>query len=107
MVNNYRDLDPDAQVGKRTLAVCLGRTFSRWEYAVLMLGPFVLLAALAAQTRIGASLLLPLLSLPMAIGLVRRFWREPPGPAFNALLARTARFQVLFAALLCVAILLG
>jgi 1,4-dihydroxy-2-naphthoate octaprenyltransferase len=107
VVNNYRDLVPDAQVGKRTLAVCLGRAFSRWEYAVLMLGPFVLLAALAARTHIHASLLLPLLSLPMAIGLVRRFWREPPGPAFNALLARTARFQVLFAVLLCVAILLG
>jgi len=107
VVNNYRDLVPDAQVGKRTLAVCLGRTFSRWEYAVLMLGPFALLAALAAQTRIHLSLLLPLLSLPMAIRLVRRFWREPPGPAFNALLARTARFQVLFAALLCVAIVLG
>ena len=107
VVNNYRDLVPDAQVGKRTLAVCLGRAFSRWEYAVLMLGPFVLLAVLASQTRIGASLLLPLLSLPMAAGLVRRFWREPPGPAFNALLARTARFQVLFAALLCVAIVLG
>ncbi|HSW22490.1 MAG TPA: 1,4-dihydroxy-2-naphthoate polyprenyltransferase [Burkholderiaceae bacterium] len=107
VVNNYRDLVPDAQVGKRTLAVCLGRAFSRWEYAVLMLGPFVLLAVLASQTRIGASLLLPLLSLPMAVGLVRRFWREPHGPAFNALLARTARFQVLFAALLCVAIVLG
>ena len=107
VVNNYRDLVPDAQVGKRTLAVCLGRTFSRWEYAVLMLGPFALLAALAAQTRIHLSLLLPLLSLPMAIRLVRRFWRETPGPAFKALLARTARFQVLFAALLCVAIVLG
>jgi 1,4-dihydroxy-2-naphthoate polyprenyltransferase len=106
VVNNYRDLVPDAQVGKRTLAVCLGRAFSRWEYAVLMLGPFALLAVLASQTRIGASLLLPLLSLPMAVGLVRRFWRESPGTAFNALLARTARFQVLFAALLCVAIVL-
>ena len=107
VVNNYRDLDPDAQVGKRTLAVCLGRTFSRWEYAVLMLGPFALLAVLASQTRVGMSLLLPCLSLPMAFGLVRRFWREPPGPAFNALLAQTAKFQVMFAALLCVALLLG
>jgi len=49
----------------------------------------------------------PWLSLPMAFGLVRRFWREPPGPAFNALLAQTAKFQVMFAALLCVALLLG
>lgn len=107
VVNNYRDLDPDAQVGKRTLAVCLGRRFSRWEYTGLMLAPFVLLGALSLQTRIGIALVIPLLSLPLAIGLVRRFWRETPGPAFNPLLAQTAKFQVLFSALLCVAILLN
>jgi 1,4-dihydroxy-2-naphthoate octaprenyltransferase len=107
VVNNYRDLEPDRAVGKRTLAVCLGRGFSRWQYAALILLPFVLLAPLAAQTRIGAALLVPLAALPVGLGLVRRFWHEAPGPAFNALLARTARFQVLFAVLLSVAILLG
>ena len=107
VVNNYRDLDPDTQVGKRTLAVCLGRAFTRWEYAVLMLAPFVLLGALARLTPIGATLLIPLLALPLAAVLVRCFWRETPGPAFNALLARTAKFQVLFSVLLCVGILLG
>ncbi len=106
VVNNYRDLDPDRAVGKRTLAVWLGRRFSRWEYAVLVLAPFALLGVLAWQTRIGATLAVPLLALPIAIALVRRFWRETPGPAFNPLLARTARFQVLFSVLLCVAVLL-
>lgn len=106
-VNNYRDLEPDALVGKRTMAVCLGRSFSRWEYAVLMFAPFALLGALALATPFGITLLVPLLCLPMALTLVRKFWRETPGPAFNALLARTARFQVLFSALLCVAILLS
>ncbi|HEY2188954.1 MAG TPA: 1,4-dihydroxy-2-naphthoate octaprenyltransferase, partial [Caldimonas sp.] len=107
VVNNYRDLEPDARVGKRTLAVCLGRAFTRWEYAVLMLAPFALLIPLHASTRLGVALLVPLLALPMAILLVSRFWREPPGPAFNRLLARTARFQVAFALLLCVAVVLG
>ena len=107
VVNNYRDLDPDTQVGKRTLAVCLGRAFTRWEYAVLMLAPFALLGALARLTPLSATLLIPLLALPMAAALVRRFWHETPGPAFNALLARTAKFQVLFSVLLCVGILLG
>jgi 1,4-dihydroxy-2-naphthoate octaprenyltransferase len=106
VVNNYRDLDPDRAVGKHTLAVWLGRAFSRWEYALLMLAPFVLLGPLSLLTTIGATLALPLLALPMAIGLVRRFWREVPGPAFNPLLAQTARFQVLFAALLCAGIVL-
>ncbi len=107
VVNNYRDLEPDRAVGKRTLAVCLGRSFSRWQYAVLVLAPFALLALLGTQAHIGLTLLLPLLALPAALGLVRRFWREPPGPAFNAVLAQTARFQVLFSALLCVAVLLA
>ena len=107
VVNNYRDLDPDTQVGKRTLAVCLGRAFTRWEYAVLMLAPFALLGALSLLTHLGATLLIPLLALPTAAGLVRRFWRETPGPAFNPLLAQTARFQVLFSVLLCVGILLN
>lgn len=106
VVNNYRDLDPDRAVGKRTLAVCLGRRFTRWEYAVLVLAPFPLLGVLEWQARFGVALAIPLLALPMALGLVRRFWRETPGPAFNALLARTARFQVLVSGLLCVAILL-
>ena len=107
VVNNYRDLEPDARVGKRTLAVCLGRTFSRWEYAVLVLAPFALLPALAGLTRLGVTLLVPLLAAPMAIGLVKRFWNDTPGPAFNPLLARTARFQVVFALLLCVAMVIA
>jgi 1,4-dihydroxy-2-naphthoate octaprenyltransferase len=106
VVNNYRDLDPDRAVGKHTLAVWLGRAFSRWEYAFLILAPFVLLGVLSLYTSIGYTLAVPLLALPMAMGLVRRFWREVPGPAFNPLLAQTARFQVLFAALLCAGILL-
>jgi 1,4-dihydroxy-2-naphthoate octaprenyltransferase len=106
VVNNYRDLEPDRAVGKRTLAVCLGRAFSRWQYTVLILLPFALLAPLAMQMRIGPALLIPLVALPAAFGLVQRFWQETPGPMFNLLLARTARFQVQFAVLLSVAILL-
>jgi len=106
VVNNYRDLEPDARAGKRTLAVCLGRAFTRWEYALLMLAPFALLLPLALLTRPRAALLMPLLALPLALSLVRRFWRETPGPVFNELLARTARFQVLFALLLTLALTL-
>jgi 1,4-dihydroxy-2-naphthoate octaprenyltransferase len=105
VVNNYRDLEPDRAVGKRTLAVCLGRSFSRWEYSVLVLAPFGLLPLLASQLRMGAAQAIPLLALPIAIGQVRRFCRDTPGPAFNALLAETARLQVLFSILLGVALL--
>ena len=107
VVNNYRDLDPDAAVGKRTLAVCLGRRFTRWQYAALMFVPFALLPLLGAASPLGVAAAVPLLALPSAAGLVRRFWSEAPGPAFNPLLAGTARCQVLLAVLVCVAALLA
>ncbi len=72
-----------------------------------MLAPYALLALLVLLSHLRWSLLLPLGALPMGLGLVRRFWREAPGPAFNALLANTARYQVLFALLLALAALLG
>ena len=43
LVNNIRDREQDALVGKRTLAVLFGNLGSRILYGVLMLAPFVLL----------------------------------------------------------------
>lgn len=91
-VNNYRDLDGDAASGKRTLAVRLGRHAMRWLYAGEILLPYTLLPLLGSW--------LPLLSLPLALWLIRRFSSETPGPAFNGLLAATAGLQLLFALLL-------
>lgn len=93
-VNNYRDLDGDATSGKRTLAVRLGRPATRWLYTGEILTPYALLPLLDGTTW------LPLLSLPLALWLIRRFHRETPGPAFNRLLAATAGLQLLFALLL-------
>jgi 1,4-dihydroxy-2-naphthoate octaprenyltransferase len=99
-VNNYRDLDGDARNGKNTLAVLLGRPATRGIYAAEMLAPYVLLALLAD---LGWPAALPLLSLPLALGLIRRFRREAPGPVFNRILAATAGLQLVFAALLSLA----
>ncbi|MBS4018895.1 MAG: 1,4-dihydroxy-2-naphthoate polyprenyltransferase [Dechloromonas sp.] len=90
-VNNYRDLDSDATSGKRTLAVRLGRPATRWLYAGELLAPYLLLLGGATW---------PLLSLPLALWLIRRFWRRAPGPGFNSLLAATAGLQLVFALLL-------
>ena len=96
-VNNYRDLDGDAQNGKNTLAVRLGRPPIRHLYAAEMLAPYALLPLLAG---LGWPAALPLLSLPLALRLIRRFHREPPGPVFNSILAATAGLQLAFALLL-------
>lgn len=96
-VNNYRDREGDARSGRRTLAVLLTRPAMQRVYALEMLLPYALLPLLPGHNPIK---LLPLLALPLAIRLIRRFRRETPGPVFNTLLARTAAHQFIFATLL-------
>ncbi len=102
VVNNYRDLVNDRRAGRRTFAVRFGRSASRAQFAVLMFLPFALVPWLDAARP--AWWLLVLAALPLAGILVARFVRTPPGPAFNGLLAATARFHLLFAVLLCAAL---
>lgn len=104
LVNNYRDLDNDRRAGKRTLAVRIGRSAARIEYGLLLLTPFALLLPL--QLASGGLAWLPLLLLPWAISLLRRFVRQAPGPAFNKLLAETARLQLVYALLLGLGVVL-
>ena len=100
-VNNYRDRDGDSRNGKNTLAVLLGRPATRRLYGAEMLAPYALLPVLAGS--VGWRAALALLSLPLALKLVRRFHREAPGPVFNGILAATAGLQLAFALLLAVA----
>lgn len=100
-VNNYRDLDGDARNGKNTLAVKLGRTATRRIYAAEILAPYLLLPILALlSSHTDWRLALPLLSLPLGLKLIRRFYREAPGPVFNQILAATAGLQLAYALLL-------
>ncbi len=97
VVNNYRDLDCDQKIGKMTLAVCIGRFWSKVEYGLLMLTPFVQLSLMHWW--------LPLLALPWSVYLLVLFCRETPGPIFNRLLAQTAQLQLLFSLLLSASLL--
>lgn len=105
-VNNHRDIAHDRLVGRRTFAVTFGDRGSRALYAALLLGPFVLVPVMAAIAR-SPALLMPLLMLPTALQLRRAFNECPPGEAFNAVLFRTFRLELWFAALLSAGALLG
>jgi len=105
-VNNYRDLDSDRKIGKNTLAVRIGRGGSQAEYALLLITPYLLLPLLAWLSHAGWGAGLPLLSLPLALSLWRRFRREQPGPVFNLILAQTAQLQLGFGMLLSIGLLL-
>ncbi len=106
VVNNVRDCDQDALVGKRTLAVRLGPTGARVEFALLVgIAELVPMALVGAE---GLSLwvLLPLLTVPWAALLVRRLWREQ-GRSLNGLLARTAQLLLVHGCLLAVGLTLS
>lgn len=96
-VNNYRDLEGDAKNGKNTFAVRFGRPATRRLYSAETLAPYALLPLLVG---LGWKAALPLLTLPLAVKLIRRFHREAPGPVFNNILAATAGLQLVFALLL-------
>lgn len=96
MANNYRDMEHDRLVGRRTLAIRLGLDGSKLAYAAFVLLPFPLL--LAPVMPLGAWV--SVLAAPWAVRLLLAFAATPRGPAFNALLAGTARYQLVLAALL-------
>ena len=99
MVNNFRDSAADARVGRRTLAIVAGEQRSRWLFAGMMFAPFVLLPFIVRQTPDHATWLAAG-AFPLAIVLVRRLFREKPGPGLNSLLVCTAQTQAIFSLLL-------
>jgi 1,4-dihydroxy-2-naphthoate octaprenyltransferase len=97
VVNNLRDINTDARAGKRTLAVRLGVRGSRAEYLLLIAGASCVPIVMFFSGVRGPLILLPLLSLPLAIPLARTLAaRHDDGPAMNAALAGTARLALVF-----------
>ncbi len=104
VVNNLRDRHTDVRVGKRTLAVRFGETFSRFEYVALVIAAYLPPCVLAI-TEERPAVFLVLLSLPMAYLTIRNFLRSD-GAALNPLLGQTARLEAVFGALFVAGVLL-
>jgi 1,4-dihydroxy-2-naphthoate octaprenyltransferase len=98
-VNNQRDIAHDALVGRRTFPVTFGASTAQHLYSLLLLGPFAL-TPLIAWLAGAPLLLLPLLLLPAAWALRRDFLHCAPGVAFNEVLFRTFRLELVYAVLL-------
>ena len=107
VVNNVRDMDTDRRVGKRTLAVRLGRARTRDLYAAMVFLSFPAALVPWIAGPLGAPLLLVLLALPLAVPLVRTVRTHSDGPTLNGALARTGMVQLAFCVLLSAGILLS
>ena len=107
VVNNVRDLETDRRAGKRTLAVRLGRERSRRVYAAMVLGAYATAPITWLAGSLSVAVLLPLLTLPLAVPLIRTVARRTDGPSLNSALARTGLLQLLFCVLLSAGILVS
>ncbi|MFI5177870.1 MAG: 1,4-dihydroxy-2-naphthoate polyprenyltransferase [Vicinamibacterales bacterium] len=104
VVNNLRDRATDARTGKRTLAVRLGDRATRWQFAALVGGAYVIAIAMAVAASLW--LLLPLLSLPLAVRVAAPVMRGADGRALNLTLKGTAQLTLVYGVLVTVAFVL-
>ncbi len=107
VVNNYRDIETDARAGKRTLTVMMGRRGARMEYVLLLAVAY--LAPLALWLGFGWApwVMLPWITLPLAVPLARTLFVSTDGPTLNVTLAGTARLSLFFGLLFAVGIAVG
>ncbi len=100
VVNNLRDIDGDRRAGKRTLAVMFGARAAVVEYDLLLGLAFVIPPALAVVGATSSAVLLPLISAPLAVPLLRVVHAGGDPRRLNAVLKGTARLSLAFSVLL-------
>jgi 1,4-dihydroxy-2-naphthoate octaprenyltransferase len=105
VVNNLRDHEQDARVGKRTLAVRWGPRAVIQEYGLLLALSYAVPLFLATSSAHGRFVLLPLLTLPLARKLMLAV-RSETGRALNPRLAGTAKLLLLFGLLFALGVVL-
>lgn len=97
VANNIRDLETDRSVGKRTLAVILGRPKTEQLYAGLIYGAFIAITVFGTLRLTPLATLIAVFWLPWGVGLVRTIYNETSGAALIGALKATARLQLLVA----------
>ncbi len=105
VVNNVRDIETDRRAGKRTLAVRLGRERTRGLYTAMLAAAFITAPLPWPLGSMNAWLLLPWLSLPLALAVTRVVRTRADGPSLNGALARTGMLQLVFCLLYSAGIL--
>lgn len=105
VINNLRDRQGDAAVGKNTLAVKLGDSATRWLYIATMLGAFALIAVTSAATG-RPWLLLGVVGLLTAVPAIRTVWSGALGRDLIPVLEATGKTQLLAGLALTIGLLL-
>jgi 1,4-dihydroxy-2-naphthoate octaprenyltransferase len=91
VVNNVRDLEDDRAAGKYTLAVLIGYRWSRVEYLAMLGVAYLTPVALWLWFGTGPTVLLALLTLPLAAMVARTVLSETSEAGLNPALERTGQ----------------
>jgi 1,4-dihydroxy-2-naphthoate octaprenyltransferase len=94
VVNNVRDEATDRIAGKRTVIVRFGRSFGHAELVAMLAAAYAVPVLLYLQG-MRPLVLLPLVLLPLGVGLVRSLVSSE-GPALNVTLVRAAKHLLAF-----------
>jgi 1,4-dihydroxy-2-naphthoate octaprenyltransferase len=105
VVNNYRDIEADRLSGKHTLAVKFGRKFTRYQYLLFMILSYSILPLVFFSFKQSPFIFIPLLSLPIAIKLIKMIFTFT-GTELNNTLALTAKLSAIYGLLFALGILL-
>ena len=100
VINNLRDLPTDIAAGKRTLATRIGDRATRVQYALFTFAAFVIPLVIGITNPAHRIIMLPLVTLPLALRRVTTVLKGASGRDLNPILARTGRLLLLFGALL-------
>jgi 1,4-dihydroxy-2-naphthoate octaprenyltransferase len=105
VVNNYRDIEEDREANKKTLAVILGRPFSRWQFIFLILVSYITSTVLYLYFNYNLWIFLPFATLPLAIILIKMLYTLN-GEALNKTLELSAKFAGLYGLLFSIGLIL-
>jgi 1,4-dihydroxy-2-naphthoate octaprenyltransferase len=101
VVNNLRDIATDTKAGKRTLAVRMGRKGAEAQYALLLAAAYLTPIAMILLKQSKLTVLLPLLTIPMAVKLFGRV-KTQDGRALNPVLGATAQLELFYGILFAI-----
>jgi 1,4-dihydroxy-2-naphthoate octaprenyltransferase len=105
VVNNYRDIEEDREANKKTLAVLMGRVFSRWQFILLVTLAYLTTILLHIYFNYSIWILLPLSTIPIAVILIKMFYTLN-GEELNKTLELSAKFAGLFGLLFSIGLIL-
>ncbi|MGE5847126.1 MAG: 1,4-dihydroxy-2-naphthoate polyprenyltransferase [Ignavibacteria bacterium] len=105
VVNNYRDFEEDKAAGKFTLAVKLGKTFTRYQFLFLLVLSFFIPAVLFLFLNFSFLIFLPYLTLPAAFKIIMMLYKLE-GTQLNTTLELTAKLSALYGLLFSAGIIL-